>query len=72
MGATQSGGLVAMEEGWDFATLAELAKRSHQLAPVVGIEGVTFGGGQVIVRNPNNGVLVGGSEPRMDGAAVGW
>ncbi len=72
MGSVQSGGLVAVEEGWDFATLAELAKRGHQLAPVVGIEGVTFGGGQVIVRNPDNGVLIGGSEPRMDGAAVGW
>jgi gamma-glutamyltranspeptidase/glutathione hydrolase len=34
--------------------------------------GVFFGGGQVIARDPDTGVLVGGSEPRLDGAAVGW
>ncbi|MEZ4727157.1 MAG: gamma-glutamyltransferase family protein [Caldilineaceae bacterium] len=72
MGATQGGGLVLVEEGWEFSTLAELAKRGHQLAPVTGIEGVTFGGGQVILRHPVTGVLTGGSEPRMDGIAVGW
>ncbi len=31
-----------------------------------------FGGGQIIERNPETGVLQAGSEPRMDGAAVGW
>ncbi len=31
-----------------------------------------FGGGQIIVRNPETGVLIGGSEPRNDGTAVGW
>lgn len=31
-----------------------------------------YGGGQVIVRDPDSGVLVGGSEPRNDGTAVGW
>ena len=31
-----------------------------------------YGGGQVIVRNPESGVLIGGSEPRKDGTAVGW
>jgi gamma-glutamyltranspeptidase/glutathione hydrolase len=72
MGAAQPGGLLYVEEGWDFATLAALATRGHQLAPVTGIEQVTFGGGQVIMRNPRTGVLAGGSEPRMDGAAVGW
>jgi gamma-glutamyltranspeptidase/glutathione hydrolase len=34
--------------------------------------GVHFGGGQVIERDPETGVLTGGSEPRLDGAAVGW
>ncbi|MEZ4712314.1 MAG: gamma-glutamyltransferase family protein [Caldilineaceae bacterium] len=72
MGATQAGGLLYVEEGWDFSTLADLAKRGHQLAPVTGYQEVTFGGGQVIRRDPLSGVLTGGSEPRMDGAAVGW
>lgn len=72
MGATQAGGLLYVEEGWAFDTLAALAARGHQLAPVTGIEEVTFGGGQAILRHPVTGVLSGGSEPRMDGAAVGW
>ena len=72
MGATQAGGIVQVEEGWDFATLAELARRGHQLAPMSGFSEVAFGGGQVILRDPVTGMLTGGSEPRMDGAAVGW
>lgn len=31
-----------------------------------------FGGAQVIVRQPGNGVLVAGSEPRQDGCAIGY
>jgi gamma-glutamyltranspeptidase/glutathione hydrolase len=31
-----------------------------------------YGGGQVIVRDPESGVLIGGSEPRNDGTSVGW
>jgi gamma-glutamyltranspeptidase/glutathione hydrolase len=72
MGAAQPGGLLYMEEGWSFDTLAQLAAKGHQLAPVTGINDVVFGGGQVIMRNPQTGVLVGGSEPRMDGMAIGW
>lgn len=72
MGASQPGGLLYIEEGWSYDTLAKLAAKGHQLAPVTGIEQVIFGGGQIILRNPQTGVLVGGSEPRMDGAAIGW
>ncbi|MEM7133050.1 MAG: gamma-glutamyltransferase family protein [Chloroflexota bacterium] len=72
MGAAQPGGLLYVEEGWDVATLADVSHRGHQLSLVTGIENVLFGGGQVILRDPVTGVLCGGSEPRMDGAAVGW
>ncbi|HXF63465.1 MAG TPA: gamma-glutamyltransferase, partial [Caldilineaceae bacterium] len=72
LGAQQSGGLVMMEEGWSFATLAELARRGHRLVPVDGFERITFGGGQIILRDPESGVLIGGSDPRKDGCAVGW
>lgn len=72
LGAQEEGGLVQMEEGWSFGTLAELARRGHRLVPIDGYGRVGFGGGQIIVRDPSTGVLIGGSEPRKDGAAVGW
>jgi gamma-glutamyltranspeptidase/glutathione hydrolase len=72
MGAAESGGMVGMEEGWSFATLAELARRGHRLVPMDGFGRISFGGGQVIVRDPASGVLMAGSEPRKDGCAVGW
>ncbi len=72
LGAAQEGGLVLVEEGWSFATLAELARRGHRLVPVDGFARGSFGGGQIIVRDPVTGVLCGGSDPRKDGCAVGW
>jgi gamma-glutamyltranspeptidase/glutathione hydrolase len=72
LGAMQEGGLVLVEEGWNFATLADLARRGHRLAPVDGFARGTFGGGQMIVRDPVTGVLCAGSDPRKDGCAVGW
>lgn len=72
LGAREAGGLVQMEEGWSFATLAELARRGHQLMPVDGFGRVGFGGGQIIMRDPASGILIGGSDPRKDGCAVGW
>jgi len=72
VGASEEGGLLLVEDGWDFALLADLARRGHRLAPVTGYERSTFGGGQIILRNPRTGVLTAGSDPRKDGCAVGW
>jgi len=72
LGCQEEGGLVAMEEGWNYATLAELARRGHRLMPVDGFGRVGFGGGQIILRDSQTGVLMGGSDPRKDGCAVGW
>ena len=53
--------------------MAALARRGHRLAPVTGFDrGGAFGGGQIIQRDPRSGVLIGGSDPRKDGCAVGW
>ena len=60
---------VALETAVSDDIRAMLAARGHQLTPKD--QPVPYGGGQVIVRNAD-GVLVGGSEPRNDGAAVGW
>ena len=51
---------------------ADLQRRGHELVPRAEIGRYQFGGGQIIVRDPDSGVLIGGSEPRNDGAAVGW
>ncbi len=49
---------------------AELVRRGHDFLPPD--KPLHYGGGQAIVRNPENGVYIGGSEPRNDGTAVGW
>jgi gamma-glutamyltranspeptidase/glutathione hydrolase len=72
LGAAEEGGLLFVEEGWAYAVLADMARRGHRLAPVTGFERGLFGGGQIIVRNPHDGVLTAGSDPRKDGCAVGW
>lgn len=72
LGAQEEGGLLMIEEGWDFGVMAEMTRRGHRLAPVTGAGRSGFGGGQIITRNPETGVLTGGSDPRKDGAAIGW
>ena len=45
----------------------------HPMAPVSGHERAIFGRGQIILRDPETGVLCGGSDPRgrvRDGAGV--
>lgn len=61
---------VALEPGIGDTVRDELARRGHALRPKG--EALHYGGGQVIIRDPETGVLIGGSEPRNDGAAVGW
>ncbi|MDA0246140.1 MAG: gamma-glutamyltransferase [Chloroflexi bacterium] len=52
--------------------LAALASRGHALLAPAQSAALHYGGGQVILRDHETGVLIGGSEPRSDGAAVGW
>jgi gamma-glutamyltranspeptidase/glutathione hydrolase len=59
---------VALESAFPAAVLADLPGRGHQLNH----QPNHFGGGQVILRDPDSGVLLGGSEPRNDGCAAGW
>lgn len=72
IGAEEPGGLVHIEEGWSFETMAELTKRGHRLASSSGFDRSAFGGGQIIQRNPELGILIGGSDPRKDGCVVEW
>jgi gamma-glutamyltranspeptidase/glutathione hydrolase len=52
--------------------IRELESRGHTVRVESGYDRTGFGGGQVISRNPETGVLTAGSEPRKDGLAAGW
>jgi gamma-glutamyltranspeptidase/glutathione hydrolase len=63
---------VIVEEDADPAVVENLRKRGHTVHVKRGYERIEFGGGQVISRDPETGILTAGSEPRKDGSAVGW
>ena len=63
---------VVVEEDMDPAILDDLRKRGHNVQVMKDYDRVEFGGGQVISRDPETGILTAGSEPRKDGEAVGW
>jgi gamma-glutamyltranspeptidase/glutathione hydrolase len=63
---------VALEAGVPDTVVAELAARGHEIVPRAVATQVFFGGGQVILRQQDSGLLIGGSDPRRDGAALGW
>jgi len=65
-----AGGRVALEEGIPVNVMAELAQIGHPVYPVSGQARALFGRGQIIVRDPESGVLWGGSDPRADGCAM--
>jgi len=64
--------LIKVEKGTDIETIMGLEKRAHKVQVIDGFQRQEFGGGQIIVRDPVTGVLFAGSEPRKDGAAVGF
>ena len=50
---------------------AGLAERGHKVSVSTGPSGA-FGGYQGILLDPRTGVLMGGSDVRKDGLAIGW
>lgn len=69
---TAGTGVVKVEAGIEDSVVEELKRRGHAISVLDDYERTGFGGGQVISRNPETGVLTAGSEPRKDGSAVGW
>ncbi|MFO8037042.1 MAG: gamma-glutamyltransferase family protein [Anaerolineales bacterium] len=65
-----SGGKVALEQGVPLPAMAGLSRMGHEIQPVVGYRRAIFGRGQIILRDPETGVLWGGSDPRADGCAM--
>jgi gamma-glutamyltranspeptidase/glutathione hydrolase len=68
----EAAGKVALEKGIDVDVMAYLVGLGHDVVPVGDTDRSLFGGGQIIVRSPETGVLWGGSDPRKDGAAVAF
>jgi gamma-glutamyltranspeptidase/glutathione hydrolase len=66
----QSGGRVALEEGIPANVISDLEKMGHPVYLVSGYDRSLFGRGQVILRDPETGVLCAGSDPRADGCAM--
>lgn len=58
---------VALEPEFGAEIRAALSGRGHRL-----VESNHYGGGQIIIRDLESGALIGASEPRKDGMAVGW
>ena len=58
---------VGLEHGIAAATGDNLTRRGHRL-----VDGLGFGGFQGVAVDPDTGVLMGGSDPRKDGLAIGW
>jgi gamma-glutamyltranspeptidase / glutathione hydrolase len=61
-------GEVQIEAGVKASAREALARKGHRLTPAP----KPLGGGQAIVIDRANGVLIGGSDPRKDGMALGY
>ena len=62
---------ISLEEGVPPETFKDLEGMQHPVEMVSGMNRALFGRGQVILRDPDSGVLCGGSDPRADGCAMG-
>ena len=58
---------VALEPGFSQETRAALARKGHRI-----LDEANFGGSQGILIHPEHGTLLGGSDPRKDGCALGY
>ena len=65
-----AGGRLALEEGVPPQVMAELVEMGHPVEAISGYARALFGRGQIILRDPESGVLWGGSDPRSDGCAM--
>jgi len=63
-----NGETLAVERGYPRSTLDLLGAMGHDARISVG----AIGGGQIIVLDPETGCLIGGSDPRKDGCALGF
>jgi gamma-glutamyltranspeptidase/glutathione hydrolase len=67
----EAGGSILLEEGVTPETASGLEALGHRIRFVSGYDRAVFGRGQVILRDPESGILAAGSDPRADGLALG-
>jgi gamma-glutamyltranspeptidase/glutathione hydrolase len=72
VGAADPGGEVYLEKGFSFDEMAALRMKGHKVSPISGRQRALFGGGQILKRDPESGVITAGSDPRKDGCALGY
>ncbi|MDQ0218395.1 gamma-glutamyltransferase family protein [Peribacillus cavernae] len=65
-----SGKTVQVEPHFPNHIAQALSRKGHQVEVAVDTGG--FGRGQIVWRNPETGVLMGGTEPRTDGSVAAW
>ncbi|RYM05509.1 gamma-glutamyltransferase family protein [Sporolactobacillus sp. THM7-7] len=65
-----SGKTIYVEQHFPNHIAQALARRGHEIKVI--LQPDTFGRGQIIYRNDDTGVLIGGSEPRADGTVAAW
>ncbi len=63
------GRMLLVEHGTPASARESLRARGHQVIPA---EGGYFGGAQAVMVHPRTGVYLGSSDPRKDGAALGY
>ena len=63
---------VFAEDSLNPDVIAALKLKGHSISVISGIDRGLFGGGQIIVRDNEEGVLFGGSDPRKDGLSVSF
>ena len=66
-----SNGLGSLEDGISDDCVKELKRLGHRVVVVHGHDRSVFGRAQIITRDPETGVLCGGSDCRADGMAAG-
>ena len=67
-GTMRNGGIVNLEKGILPEVIRELVRKGHLITPAIG----PYGGYQGIWIDTKRGILIGASESRKDGCAIGY
>jgi gamma-glutamyltranspeptidase / glutathione hydrolase len=66
----EEGKKIVVEKTFSTHIAQALARKGHQIE--VALDSGGFGRGQIIWKDPDTGVLIGGTESRTDGSIASW